>query len=137
MPRPKCCRRVCGKPNCRIFRPAGARVSTLEEVVLSMDEFEAIRLADLEGLYHEAAAERMNVSRPTFGRIVEAARSKVARVLVEGLTLRIEGVEIEPPEGRTFRCVQCRHAWREPYGTGRPVECPVCRSGSLDCTESP
>jgi uncharacterized protein len=135
MPRPKCCRRVGGKPTCTIFKPVGAPVSTREEVVLSMDEFEAIRLADLEGLYHEGAAERMGVSRPTFGRILEAARSKVARVLVEGLALRIEGAEIDLPEERIFKCVQCRHTWDEPYGTGRPVECPACRSGSLHRTE--
>ena len=131
MPRPKCCRKVGGKPNCTIFKPAGAPVSIIEEVVLSMDEFEAIRLADREGLYHEAAAERMNVSRSTFGRILEAARSKVARVLVEGLALRIEGSEIDLPDERTFECVQCRHQWAEPYGTGRPGECPACRGGGF------
>jgi predicted DNA-binding protein (UPF0251 family) len=63
----------------------------LEEVVLTMDEFEAIRLADREGLYHEEAAQRMNISRQTFGRTLEAARYKIARVLTEGLALRIEG----------------------------------------------
>ena len=51
------------------------------EVLLTLDEYEAIRLADLEGLYQEQAATRMNVSRQTFGRIVEAARRKVADVL--------------------------------------------------------
>ncbi len=59
--------------------------------MLSIDEFEAIRLADLEGLYQEQAAERMNVSRQTFGRIIESARRKVAQVLAGGLALRIEG----------------------------------------------
>ena len=63
-----------------------------------MDEFEAIRLADLEGLYQEQAAERMNVSRQTFGRIVEAARRKVAQALFDGLALRIEGGEVEMPD---------------------------------------
>lgn len=96
-----------------------------------MDEFEAIRLADLEGLYHEAAAERMSVSRSTFGRILEAARRKVARVLVEGLALRIEGSGIDLPEERAFGCAQCGHEWKEPHGTGRPEGCPACSGGSF------
>jgi predicted DNA-binding protein (UPF0251 family) len=63
----------------------------LDEVMLGVDEFEAIRLADLEGLYQEVAAERMGVSRQTFGRIVAAGRAKVAEALVKGKALRIEG----------------------------------------------
>lgn len=58
---------------------------------MSLDEFEALRLADLEGLYQEQAAEQMGVSRATFGRIVVAARHKVAQTLVHGRALRIEG----------------------------------------------
>jgi uncharacterized protein len=111
-----------------IFKPAGVPALLLEEIVLSLDEFEAIRLADLEGLYHEQAAERMNISRQTFGRIVEEARGKIARVLVEGLALRIEGGEIEMAEQRTFRCQQCGHTWSVPFGTGRPDDCPACES---------
>jgi hypothetical protein len=57
---------------------------------LYLDELEAIRLADLEGLYHEQGAERMGVSRATFGRILEGARRKIAGVLVQGQALRIE-----------------------------------------------
>jgi predicted DNA-binding protein (UPF0251 family) len=62
----------------------------LEEVNLSLDELEAIRLADYEGLYHEQAAEKMNISRPTFGRILNEARRKLAEVLVDGKALKIE-----------------------------------------------
>jgi len=62
----------------------------LEEVGLSLDELEAIRLADYEGLYHEQAAEKMKISRPTFGRILGEARLKLAETLVEGKALRIE-----------------------------------------------
>jgi len=131
MARPRCCRRVTGEPACKIFKPAGVPASLLEEVVLSIDEFEAIRLADLDGLYHEDAAERMNISRQTFGRIIEVARGKVAKVLVEGLALRIEGGEIEVAEMRTFRCQQCQHTWSVPFGTGRPDECPACKSKSI------
>lgn len=74
-----------------VFKPAGIPGRFLEEVVLGLDGLEALRLADLEGLYHEAAAARMGVSRATFGRIVEDARRRVAEALVEGKLLRIEG----------------------------------------------
>ena len=63
----------------------------LEEVVLGLDETEALRLADLEGLSHEQVGERMEVSRPTVGRILESARRKVAEALVHGKALRISG----------------------------------------------
>jgi predicted DNA-binding protein (UPF0251 family) len=73
----------------------------LEHVTLTVDELEAIRLADLQGLYHEQAAEKMNISRQTFGRILESAHKKIADVLVNGKALSIEGGPIElvvPPE---------------------------------------
>ena len=135
MPRPRCCRRVGGPPNCMLFKPAGVPAFSLTEVVVTIDELEAIRLADLEGLYQEQAAERMNVSRQTFGRIVESARRKVAQALVEGLLLRIEGGEIEMVNMRTFRCHDCQHAWKLPYGTGRPGECPECKSRNIHRAE--
>lgn len=90
MSRPRCCRRIDGLPACKMFKPAGLRLDALEEVRLSLEEYEAIRLADHEGLYQEDAAARMRVSRQTFGRTIEQARTKVARALVFGLALRIE-----------------------------------------------
>ena len=57
---------------------------------MSLDELEAIRLADYEGRYHEEAAKQMEVSRATFGRILSKARNKVAEVIVDGKALRIE-----------------------------------------------
>ncbi len=131
MPRPKCCRRIDGEPPCGIFKPAGVPAKLLEEIILTMDEFEAVRLADFDGLYQEQAAARMNVSRQTFGRIIAEARGKVARVLVEGLALRIEGGVIDMADGRIFSCRQCGHKWNEPYGTGRPASCPGCRSRNI------
>ena len=62
----------------------------LEEITLSIDELEAIRLADFVGLYHEDAAKKMKVSRQTFGRILQNAHKKVAESLLEGKALRIE-----------------------------------------------
>ena len=91
MPRPRCCRRVGDQPPANLFKPAGVPRVLLTEVVMTLDELEALRLADLEGLYQEQAAERMGVSRSTFARTVEAARHKVAAALVGGHALRIEG----------------------------------------------
>jgi predicted DNA-binding protein (UPF0251 family)/predicted Fe-Mo cluster-binding NifX family protein len=75
------------------MKPAGIPACTLEEVVLSFDEAEALRLADLEGLYQEAAARSMSVSRSTFSRIVEIARHKVADAILNEKALRIKGGE--------------------------------------------
>jgi predicted DNA-binding protein (UPF0251 family)/predicted Fe-Mo cluster-binding NifX family protein len=72
------------------FKPAGVPARELEHVTLGFDELEALRLADLEGLYQEAAALRMGVSRQTFGRIVETARRKVADAVINRKCLRIE-----------------------------------------------
>ena len=128
MPRPKQCRRVCLSPNCVYFKPAGVPTSTLEEVVLAVDELEAMRLVDVDGLYYEQAAERMGVSRRTFGRIIDSARRKVAQALTQGMALRIEGGVIEMAEQRTFRCGDCEHEWQLPFGTGPPNDCPQCQS---------
>jgi predicted DNA-binding protein (UPF0251 family) len=71
----------------------------LKTVELAADELEAIRLADFEGLYQEQAAERMGVSRQTFGLIVARARKKIAEALTHGKAIRVEGVELpEQPE---------------------------------------
>ena len=135
MPRPKGCRRVAGPPGCVLFKPAGVPASQLGEIVLGIDEMEALRLADLEGLYHEQAAQRMNVSRQTFGRIVSEARKKVAQALVQASALRIDGGEIEMVEQRTFTCLACEHEWQVPFGTGRPRECPQCASTRVRRTD--
>lgn len=75
----------------RGFRPSGTVTGKTEEVVLTFDEAEALRLADLEGLYQQAAAQRMGVSRPTFGRIIESARKKTADALINGKRILIDG----------------------------------------------
>jgi predicted DNA-binding protein (UPF0251 family)/predicted Fe-Mo cluster-binding NifX family protein len=76
------------------MKPAGIPARELEEVRLGFDEAEALRLADLEGLYQEAAARSMGVSRQTFGRIIETARRKVADAILNAKALRIEGGEV-------------------------------------------
>jgi len=78
-------------PAVRRFTPAGLSPSCLDEVVLKVEEVEALRLKDYMGLEQEECAERMRVSRPTFQRILGEAHAKVADALVNGKTLRIEG----------------------------------------------
>ena len=128
MPRPQCCRQIAHAPTCAVFMPAGVPACDLKEVVLFLDEYEAIRLADLEGLYQDQAAGRMNVSRQTFGRILEAARKKVAQVLMEGNLLRIEGGQVKMCKGRTFKCHDCQRPWTLSTGDGTPKGCPNCKS---------
>ncbi|MCX7014499.1 MAG: DUF134 domain-containing protein [Candidatus Sumerlaeota bacterium] len=131
MPRPVCCRRISEMPGCRLFKPAGVPAVRLQRVALSLDELEAIRLADREGMYQEDAALRMSVSRQTFGRIVESARRKVALALTAGHALQIQGGEVEMCKDRSFTCSSCKHVWEAPHRTGRPTECPSCKSGDV------
>jgi predicted DNA-binding protein (UPF0251 family) len=91
MPRPCCLRHIGFTPNAGFFKPAGVPVRVLEQVTLTLDEVEALRLADLNGLYQEQAAAEMKISRPTFSRIVAEARRKVAEALIHGKALRLEG----------------------------------------------
>ena len=135
MARPRCLRRIGCRPNAGYFKPRGIPLRELDEVRLALDELEAIRLADLQGLYHDRAAEKMGVSRPTFGRIIEAARRKVADALCHGKALRIEGGEVTMASKRMFRCSDCQHAWEVPFGTGRPAACPQCQSKNLHRAE--
>lgn len=130
MPRPLKCRRVCGCPGSYYFKPRAVPLDVLEEVCLAMDEFEAVRLADLEGLYQEQAADKMGVSRQTFGNILESAHRKIAQALVEGKALKISGGIVEMIQ-KKFSCSECQHQWSLPYGVDRPAHCPQCKSSQI------
>lgn len=91
MPRPRRFRRVRCRPGFTYFKPAGVRKRSLEEAILTIDEFEAIRLKDHEGLDQTEAAEKMSISQPTFQRLYESARKKIADAIVNGKAIRIEG----------------------------------------------
>ena len=93
MPRPYRCRRVRGDPLFTYFKPAGVPVRELEEIALQVDEYEALRLADREGLPQVEAAKKMDVSQPTFSRLLDSARGKVAEAIVSGKAIRVEGGE--------------------------------------------
>ncbi len=127
MARPKKDRLVGFNPKINYFKPRGIPVLDLEEVCLTIDERESIRLADLEGLSHEAAGRQMGISRATFGRIVQQARKTIADAIIHGKAVRVEGGSYKlMEEYRRFKCEVCLHEWQEPFGTGRPQHCPAC-----------
>jgi predicted DNA-binding protein (UPF0251 family) len=127
MPRPSKCRRVAYLPEITYFKPAGHPLRDLEEVVLSVEEVEAIRLKDIEGLEQEAGAARMNVSRPTFQRILASARQKVADAILNGKAVSIKGGNFEMAS-RRFRCGR-GHEWELAVPVfNTPENCPTCRT---------
>ncbi len=99
MPRPRRCRRIGFRPDVMYFKPAGVSLANLKETVLNMEELEAIRLKDVLGLDQEKAAEKMNVSQPTFHRTITSARKKIAHALVEGESIKIEGGKFKLTHG--------------------------------------
>lgn len=119
MARPRIPRTVATRPTALLFKPGG--VPTRAQIRLSLDELEALRLADLEALLQDEAASRMGVSRPTFGRILAAARRKVSEAIVLGRALRIEGGAVAPGAPVRGRCPFCAH----PCGAS-PDRCGRC-----------
>jgi predicted DNA-binding protein (UPF0251 family) len=104
-------------------------MQVLEEVCLSIEEAEAIRLKDVERLEQGQSAERMNISRPTFQRVLSSARQKIADALLNGKAILIEGGNYEMAI-RRFRC-RDGHEWDvtfEEMVTRVPPTCPECRS---------
>lgn len=95
MPRPQCQRNVRYCPPVPEFIACAGENREPEFVELMLDEFEALRLADYEGLYHEEASREMGISRPTFTRLIEQARKKVSQALVEGKGIRILGGPVQ------------------------------------------
>lgn len=91
MVRPRLCRRIQFNPNVLYFKPRGVPLKDLAEVVLRVEELESIRLKDLEGLDQEECAKKMNISQPTFHRLVTSARKKISEAIVKGKSIKIEG----------------------------------------------
>jgi len=135
MSRPFKCRRVNCEPEVSYFKPRATPLSQSNEVILTVDEFESIRLADIEGMYHDEAAEKMNVSRQTFGNIVKSAHRKIADALVRGKAIKIKGGVYQMAGMKKFRCYECSHVWETAYGTGKPEECPRCQSRNIHRAE--
>lgn len=128
MARPKRLRRLAFSPPAHSFHPANEERCLIQEeiIVLSMDEFEALRLADLECNSQEEAAKKMGISRATFGRIVESGRSKVAKALVYGHRLEITGGAFMFGRGKHLQCPRCRRRQLRDIGEREHVECRRC-----------
>jgi predicted DNA-binding protein (UPF0251 family) len=121
MTRPVKFRRVCCLPDANYFKPRGIPLRILEEIVLTVDEFEAVRLADFAGLYQKQAAARMHVSRQTFGNIIGSAHKKIADAIVNGKALKIAGGSVKVSRGRAVVRSGCP--------TGRNSIDRCCRTG--------
>lgn len=153
MVRPRRLRRVWSEPNITYFKPAGVRMIDLEDSILTVAEFEAIRLKDLEDMDQVKAAKKMGVSQPTFNRILCSARKKISDAIVNGKAIKIEGgsFKMVRPRGGRFRagpkgrgrmggptaagpggfciCPSCKH--KTPHTVGVPCarkKCPKCGS---------
>ena len=128
MPRPPIERAVGGVPRVTLFKPAGVPGRDLEQLPLAVDELEAIRLVDLEGLSHEQAAAAMGVSRQTVGRVLERGSAKVAEALVGGKAILIGGGQyrVEP---RQLCCAACGAIWAAVAGRGSPRRMSLVRVG--------
>lgn len=122
-------RYVHSNPSVKGFRPICKQGRQINTIVLSLDEFEAIRLLDHQNLNQEEAAVQMNVSRPTLTRIYQKARNKFATALVEGCILLIEGGEVHFLGGQ-YHCPHCHH---QIESQGEVVShCPKCNSQDLN-----
>ncbi len=107
MPRPSKFRKVHHRPEAVYFKPRAIPLTMLDEVILTFDELESLRLADLEGRYQEKAAPSMGVSRQTFGNILKSAHKKVADALVNSKALRIEGGTVKlSVDIKTNKCIR-------------------------------
>ena len=129
MPRPEKKRIVNTPPLFNSFKPTGFGRSQLKSIAMSLDEYEAIRLADYEGLDHAEAAELMEISRSTFTRLIEKARKKISSFIIEGAELAIEGGNIHF-RGNIIRCNNCGHMFNTEFNK-KFTECPSCGSENL------
>lgn len=129
MARPPKERRVENIPEVKYFKPAGIPMREIEEISLNMEEIEAIRLKDLAGLTQQEASEKMEISRPTFQRILTSAREKIAQALIKGKGIRFQGGDYRLAQNH-FHCHFCGNDFDLPpqrrRRRGRPLQCPSC-----------
>lgn len=111
------------------FKPAGIAGRHLDDILLTLDEYEALRLADHLGMSQEEAATEMEISRPTFTRLIEEARKKIAGFIITGKKLKIEGGNVHFRQN-IIQCHDCGHMFRTGFRTG-VKNCPKCGSGNL------
>ena len=117
MPRPRKWRKVCCLPDVNRFGPLDSPVEKEHVVIMTVDEYETIRLIDLEGLSQEECAGQMHVARTTVQGIYQEARKKIAESLVNGKVLRIEGGDYKLCDGEgDLHSERCCHRNRNRCG---------------------
>lgn len=140
MARPTKWRKIENVPAIAYFVPSDKEVSDVAENILKLEELEAIRLKDLEGLEQGECADKMEVSRPTFQRILLSAREKIADSLVNGKTIHIEGGNFTQ-NICPVRCLDCGKEWLESLenleaNNGGNYVCPACGSKKVTCGQT-
>ena len=133
MPRPIKCRRVEVLPKYTYFVPAGRRKCETEEMLIKVEEFEAMRLKDVEDLNQEECAERMQISRQTFQNIIDSARKKIAIALIEGKAINISGGNYSRNMCK-FKCNSCGNVYEIKYEEDRNT-CPECGGKEIVCNQ--
>lgn len=133
MARPTKFRRVEFFPKDTYFVPWGKPKCQIEEIVLKVEELEAMRLKDIEKLTQEECAERMYISRQTFQNVIDSAREKVATALAQGKAIRISGGHYTTKHCR-FKCMDCESIYQVNYERDK-YHCPVCGSQRVMCSK--
>jgi len=110
-------------PNFSGFKPFGVQKANACEISLNFEEYEAIKLCDYELLTHAEASALMNISRPTFTRVYESARRKIAKAFVEASIIRFEGGKVVF-DTLWHKCSKCNITFTIPKGQSE--ECPLC-----------
>ena len=129
MPRPQKERKVHKPPIYTRFKPTGVAAKGLKQIILTLDEYEAIRLSDFYGMSQEEASEEMEISRPTFTRLIETARKKMADFLINGKLLSLEGGNIHF-RNNVFKCEDCGQLFTTSLNTEIKT-CPNCESANI------
>lgn len=133
MPRPRKWRRVAFIPEQKYFVPYGVQKDHFQEVELKMEELEAMRLKDIEGLNQAECAVKMEISRQTFQLIIDEARKKVAVALTTGMAINITGGNYTYNICK-YTCLDCEHEFISAYEVEN-FHCPACKSKNMKCKE--
>lgn len=133
MPRPIKSRRVENLPQYTYFIPAGRRKCEIEDIIIKVEELEAMRLKDIEELNQEECAEKMNVSRQTFQNIIDSARKKIATAIIEGKGISISGGNYTRNVCQ-YKCIACGNIYEIRYEEDRSI-CPICGSKEVVCNK--
>jgi predicted DNA-binding protein (UPF0251 family)/DNA-directed RNA polymerase subunit RPC12/RpoP len=140
MARPVKWRKIDRLPAVEYFVPSDNETSVVPAIILKLEELEAVRLKDLEGLEQSECALRMEVSRQTFQRILLSAREKIADSLVNGKSICFAGGNFTQ-NVCLVRCLDCGREWTDSYENiaddpAKAYACPACRSHNIRCGQN-